>query len=67
MPGQIVDVLVTEGESVANGQKILVLEAMKTQQAFTAPFAGLVASVAVRSGDQVTEGQILAVVKPEDA
>jgi len=64
MPGLIVEVLVAVGESVKNGQKLLVLEAMKTQQAFVAPFDGHVSRVAVQATDQVVEGQELIVVEP---
>ncbi len=62
MPGQIVDVIASEGATVQKGDKILVLEAMKTQQAFNAPFEGTVREIKVRRGDQVTDGQLLAVV-----
>ena len=64
MPGQIVDVRVSVGEEVRDGDKILVLEAMKTQQAFVAPFAGTVAQLLAATGDQVEEGQLLAVLVP---
>lgn len=63
MPGQIVDVLVEEGGSVTKGQKILVLEAMKTQQPFTAPFEGTVSKLSVQKGQQVGEGDVLAIVR----
>jgi 3-methylcrotonyl-CoA carboxylase alpha subunit len=66
MPGQIVDVLLTEGTAVVKGDKILVLEAMKTQQAFTAPFDGTLTKVAVARGDQVVDGALLALVSPSD-
>lgn len=64
MPGQIVDVLVSEGETVVTGQKLLVLEAMKTQQAFSSPFDGSVQSLNVVPGAQVNEGELLLVVAP---
>jgi len=60
MPGQIVDLLVASGSQVRKGEGILVLEAMKTQQAFTAPFDGKVTKIAVSKGDQVIEGALLA-------
>ena len=63
MPGQIVDVLVEQGAAVTKGQKILVLEAMKTQQPFVAPFDGTVETLSVAKGAQVAEGAVLAVVK----
>ena len=64
MPGQIVDVLVSEGETVVSGQKILVLEAMKTQQPFNAPFDGVVTKLTATKGSQVTGDELLAVVEP---
>ncbi|HVT11779.1 MAG TPA: biotin/lipoyl-containing protein [Fimbriimonadaceae bacterium] len=64
MPGLIVDVLVEAGATVEKGDKILVLEAMKTQQAFTAPFDGAVEKLCVAKGDQVSDGELLAVVAP---
>jgi acetyl/propionyl-CoA carboxylase alpha subunit len=63
MPGLIVDVRVEAGQSVAKGDILLVLEAMKTQQPFTAPFAGILRQLNVAKGDQVTDGQVLAVVE----
>ncbi len=62
MPGLIVDVLVAEGASVKKGQKLLVLEAMKTQQPFNAPFDGTVKKLSAKKGDQVVEGALLALV-----
>lgn len=66
MPGQIVDVAVSEGAAVRQGDKILVLEAMKTQQAFTAPFDGVVATLPVVAGRQVAEGDLLALLEPRE-
>jgi acetyl/propionyl-CoA carboxylase alpha subunit len=63
MPGQIVDVRVEQGQEVAKGDTLLVLEAMKTQQPFVAPFNGKVTALHVSKGDQVSDGQLLAVVE----
>jgi acetyl/propionyl-CoA carboxylase alpha subunit len=62
MPGLIVDVLVQDGQTVAKGDKIVVLEAMKTQQAFSAAMDGTVVALPVKKGDQVVDGQLLAKV-----
>lgn len=67
MPGLIVDVLLEAGAQVAKGDKILVLEAMKTQQPFVAPFDGVVAEIKTSKGEQVAEGALLAVVIAEEA
>ena len=64
MPGQIADVMTTEGASVTAGTKLLVLEAMKTQQTFTAPFDGVVEKLPVVKGQQVRDGDLLALVSP---
>lgn len=66
MPGLIVDVLVAVGAPVAKDDRILVLEAMKTQQPFVAPFDGIVKQIDVAKGDQVAEGALLALVQAEE-
>ena len=62
MPGLVVQVLLEAGAEVAAGDRILVVEAMKTQQPIVAPLAGVVESVRVKVGQQVSEEQILAIV-----
>ncbi|RYG38788.1 biotin/lipoyl-binding protein [bacterium] len=64
MPGQIVDVLAAVGDVVVRGQRILVLEAMKTQQPLVAPFDGTVTEIGAAKGDQVEDGRLLARVEP---
>jgi 3-methylcrotonyl-CoA carboxylase alpha subunit len=63
MPGQIVDVLVAAGDTVSKGQKLIVLEAMKTQQPFNAPFDGTVITLNAVKGAQVKDGELLVVVE----
>ena len=62
MPGKIVATPVKAGDAVTKGQPVVVLEAMKMEHALTAPFDGLVESVA-GLGDQVVEAAVLAVVR----
>lgn len=62
MPGQIVEVSVEVGEKVEVGDRLMVLEAMKMQQSIFATVSGKVESLGASLGDQVTEGQVLAVV-----
>lgn len=64
MPGQVAAVLVEVGQTVGQGQKLLVLEAMKTQQPVLAPFAGVVRALPVVAGQQVHEGALLVRVEP---
>lgn len=63
MPGLIVDVRRSYGDSVRRGDTILVLEAMKTQQPLKAPFDGTILQIHVQKGEQVNDGTLLAKVE----
>ncbi len=63
MPGRIVRVLGAEGDSVAAGQGIVVMEAMKMQNELKSPRAGRIASLSAREGETVAAGAVLAVVE----
>jgi acetyl/propionyl-CoA carboxylase alpha subunit len=63
MPGKVIAVDVTEGQPVEAGQRLMVLEAMKMEHALTAPFAGTVAELAAREGQQVQVEALLARVE----
>ncbi|TCZ55074.1 acetyl/propionyl/methylcrotonyl-CoA carboxylase subunit alpha [Roseicella aquatilis] len=56
IPGRVVQLLVTQGESVSRGQVLAVLEAMKTELRITAPADGVVAHIGCAAGDTVEEG-----------
>lgn len=60
MPGNILDVKVSNGASVKKGDVIMVLEAMKMENDIVAPQDGTVASINVNKGDTVEAGQTLA-------
>ena len=64
MPGKIVKVLVKEGEMVAEGQTLLVMEAMKMQNELKSSCAGTVAKVHVEEGGTVETGAKLVDVRP---
>lgn len=63
MPGKVVRVLVKEGQTVEEGQGLLVIEAMKMENEIPAPKAGKVTSVSVDTGQTVDAGAPLAVVE----
>ena len=59
MPGRVLSVDVTPGQSVAEGDRLLVLEAMKMEHRLLARVAGTVQAVHVATGDQVADGMML--------
>jgi biotin carboxyl carrier protein len=62
MPGKIVRLLVVPGQEVPAGQGLLVMEAMKMENELRSPRAGSVQQIAVREGQTVETGALLAVV-----
>ena len=65
MPGVVIKLLVREGDAVARGQPLLILEAMKMQNEIVAPAAGRVTALFVREGQAVASGARLASLAPE--
>jgi 3-methylcrotonyl-CoA carboxylase alpha subunit len=68
MPGLVLAIKVKEGVAVQAGQTLLIMEAMKMENAVASPYAGLVSKVYVREGDSVGEGDLLVdVARPKMA
>lgn len=65
MPGQVVNVLVKEGDHVQAGQPLVILEAMKMELRITAPADGVVTKLYCQPGDVVERGQKLVDVADE--
>ena len=65
MPGLVLSVAVIDGQSVATGEPLLVLEAMKMENEIKATFDAVIQSVQVSPGDAVQKGQILIVFGDE--
>ncbi|MEX5301152.1 acetyl/propionyl/methylcrotonyl-CoA carboxylase subunit alpha [Kocuria sabuli] len=62
MQGTIVKIAVDNGDEVAEGDLVLVLEAMKMEQPLTAHRSGTVSGLSVNPGDTVSAGTVLAVI-----
>ena len=62
-PGVVTSVLVEQGQQVKEGQKLLVLEAMKMQSTVYAPVAGKVARLLVQPGQTVETKELLLVIE----
>jgi len=64
MPGKVVKISTPVGSEVAEGEGVLILEAMKMENEITSPIAGVVTEVGVTEGQTVEGGQLLFVVEP---
>lgn len=64
MPGTIVQIMVSEGEAVAQGQSILIIEAMKMQNELPAPMGGTIKGLKASPGQAVEARQPLCQIVP---
>ena len=64
--GRIVEVKVAVGDRVRPGQTLVVLEAMKIENALAVGVSGTVAEIKVSAGDQVPQGRLLVAVTPDE-
>jgi len=62
LPGTVLSIRVAEGQNVAAGDVILILEAMKMENEVVAPRDGVVRQINVKQGDAVGDGAVLAVL-----
>ena len=66
MPGRVIAIRAAEGRSVRAGEPVVIIEAMKMEHAVAAPIDGTVERVAVREGQQVERGAVVAEVAAAD-
>jgi 3-methylcrotonyl-CoA carboxylase alpha subunit len=64
MHGKVLALLVAEGDSVAKGQRLAIIEAMKMEHALTAPHAGTVTGISIAAGGQIAEGAKVMTIEP---
>ena len=62
MPGAVLRVLKSVGDSVEENEEILVIEAMKMETPIKSPVAGTITSLTVAQGDKISSGQTMATV-----
>ncbi|AGK60533.1 hypothetical protein Asulf_00510 [Archaeoglobus sulfaticallidus PM70-1] len=62
MAGVITKVLKNEGEEIEEGEDILILEAMKMENAISAPKSGKITKITVKEGDRVSAGDVVAYI-----
>jgi biotin carboxyl carrier protein len=66
MPGTVLEVRVKPGDSVEEGQTLVVVEAMKMEIPVKAPTAGIIGQVEVSQGDAVARGDTLVSMEEEE-
>lgn len=59
MPGLVLSIAVTEGQQVQEGDRILILEAMKMENSILIPADATIKRIAVKAGQAVEKGQVL--------
>jgi acetyl/propionyl-CoA carboxylase alpha subunit len=67
MPGKVVKLAAGVGSPVAEGQGIVILEAMKMENEIKSPIEGVIVEMGVAEGQTVESGALLFVVAPPDA
>ncbi|WP_300394200.1 acetyl-CoA carboxylase biotin carboxyl carrier protein subunit [Henriciella sp.] len=60
--GTVWKVLVKQGDTVADGQELFIMEVMKMEVPYTAPASGVVTALNIAEGDVMQEGQTAATV-----
>jgi glutaconyl-CoA/methylmalonyl-CoA decarboxylase subunit gamma len=59
MPGNIIDIKVSKGDKVAEGDVLVILEAMKMENEIKSPVAGEIVAVVATKGSTVESGDLL--------
>lgn len=63
MPGVILDIKVKEGDSISEGQVVVILEAMKMENEIVSEFTGTISAIRVKKGDTVDTDAVLVEIK----
>jgi oxaloacetate decarboxylase alpha subunit/pyruvate carboxylase subunit B len=63
MPGMIVNYVKKVGDKVSEGETVVILEAMKMENALPAPATGTIAAINFKSGDTVPKGAVLCTIE----
>ncbi|NOR45288.1 MAG: biotin/lipoyl-binding protein [Candidatus Delongbacteria bacterium] len=63
LPGLILNVIVSVGDKVKDGQNIMIMEAMKMENDIIATKDGVIKSINVKNGDNISEGDVLAIIE----
>ncbi|WP_456424104.1 acetyl-CoA carboxylase biotin carboxyl carrier protein subunit [Lutibacter sp.] len=59
MPGLILNINVEKGQKVAEGETLLILEAMKMENTISSPKEGIIKSIHIKQGETVEKGELM--------
>lgn len=59
IPGTIIKMYIKEGAKIKEGDKMLILEAMKMRNEINCPFDGVIKSINVKEGDRIPKGELM--------
>lgn len=59
IPGTVLDILVSEGQEVSEGDELMILDAMKMQNMLKSPACGVIEKILVSKGERVSKGSML--------
>jgi biotin carboxyl carrier protein len=59
IPGTVLDILVSEGDTVKKGDELMILDAMKMQNRLKSPIEGKIRRISASRGDRVSKGTLL--------
>lgn len=60
IPGTIGKIFVSEGDKVNEGDKLIILEAMKMKNIITVPYSGIIKKINVKEGQSIPKGYLIA-------
>ncbi|CFX27245.1 Single hybrid motif [Syntrophomonas zehnderi OL-4] len=63
MAGKVLEILVQEGQKVAEDDEVIILEAMKMENPVFAPADGVVKEIKVKVGQQIAESEVILVLE----
>lgn len=63
LPGLVLRIIKKPGEPVAEDEVVMIVESMKMETEINAPFGGVIKEISVNQGDQISAGDLLAVVE----
>jgi pyruvate carboxylase len=66
IPGTVIDILIKEGQAVAEGQSIMILDAMKMYNDIKMPFKGKILKINIEKGQKIPKNFVMIEIEPAE-